>query len=290
MTGVPALFVALVDDAAMFPPCNAGAAEAVAAYRGYRRSWFAAMVGPLVVSDQKLTELGPALRRAEAASAAGAEDLDVSVVVSAGVDGLLALADRPPVGVRVRALEPALRDLDDLPGEAVRMVSAAGVLAESVRVFVELPCAPGWEGAVEVLRTGGLLGKIRTGGPTAADTPSTGQLARQLGVLVEAGLPFKATAGLHHAWPTPGPEPNQPRQHGFLPLLAAVDALLGGASQVVAADLLTGRDRPAVLESLGGWSETRSARVRSRLRSFGCCGVLDPVADLVALGLLEEPA
>jgi hypothetical protein len=290
MTGVPALFVALVDDAAMFPPGNAGVAEAVVAHRGYRRSWFAPMVGPLVVSDQKLAQLGPALRRAEATPAAGAEDLDVSVVVPTGVDGLLALADWQSPGVRVRAVEPALRDLDDLPGEAVRMVSAARVLGEWVGVFVELPCAPGWERAVEVLRTGGLLGKIRTGGPAAADTPSAGQLARQLGVLVEAGLPFKATAGLHHAWPTPGPEPSQPRQHGFLPLLAAVDALLDGASEDSAADLLADRDRSAVLESLGGWSETGSARVRSRLRSFGCCGIPDPLADLVALGLLEEPA
>jgi hypothetical protein len=31
------------------------------------------------------------------------------------------------------------------------------------------------------------------------------------------------------------------------------------------------------------------ARVRRRFRSFGCCGVLDPVNDLVTLGLVEEP-
>jgi hypothetical protein len=290
MRGVPALFVALVDDAAMFPPGNAGVAESVAAHRGYRRSWFAAMVGPLVVSDQKIGELGRVLQQGEAAPAAGAEDLDVSVVAPTGAEGLRALADRPPAGVRLRAVEPALRDLDDLPGDAARVVSAAGVLKKPVPVFVELPWAPGWERAVEVVRAGGLLGKIRTGGPAATDTPSAGRLARQLSVLVEAELPFKATAGLHHAWPTPGPEPGRPRQHGFLPLLAAVDALLDGASEDAAADLLTGQDRTAVLESVRGWSETRSARLRSRLRSFGCCGVPDPLADLVALGLLEGPA
>jgi hypothetical protein len=292
MTGVPALFAALVDDAAMFPPGNAAVAQAVAAHRGYRRSWFAAMVGPLVVGDHKLAELGRALRPGEAASAAGAgaEDLDVSVVIASGAGGLLALADRQPAGVRVRAVEAVLRDLDDLAGDAARIVSAVGVLGESVQVFVELPRAPGWERAAEVVRTGGLLGKIRTGGLAAADTPSAGQLARQLSLLVQADLPFKATAGLHHAWPVAGPEPDQPRQHGFLSLLAAVDALLEGASDDEAADLLTARDRSAVLETLRGGSETRSARLRSRLRSFGCCGVTDPLADLVALGLLEGPA
>ena len=134
-----------------------------------------------------------------------------------------------------------------------------------------------------------MLGKLRTGGPALADTPPSAQLAHQLSVLVEADLPFKATAGLHHAWPTAGPEPGRPRQHGFLALLAAVDALVEGASEGEAADLLAGVDRAGVLGELRGWSGTRAARVRRRLRSFGCCGVTDPLADLVTLGLLEEP-
>jgi hypothetical protein len=290
MTDLPALFVALVDDAAMFPPGNAEVVEAVAAHRDYRRAWFASMVGPLVVSDQKLAELGRALQEAEVNQASGAEDLDVSVVNTSGAGGLVSLADRRVAGVRVRAVESALRDLDDLAGNAARVVSAASELDESVQVFVELPPARGWERAVEVVEAGGLLGKIRTGGLGVADTPSAAQLARQLSVLVAADLPFKATAGLHHAWPTPGPEPAQPRQHGFLTLLAAVDALVEGAAEDEAADLLAGRDRAAVLEGLAGWSATRSGRVRRRLRSFGCCGVPDPLADLVAFGLLREPA
>jgi hypothetical protein len=41
---------------------------------------------------------------------------------------------------------------------------------------------------------------------------------------------------------------------------------------------------------IGGWNEQTVTRVRRRFRSFGCCGVLDPVGDLVALGLVAEPA
>jgi hypothetical protein len=289
MRGVPALFVGLVDDAAMFPPGSAEVPEALAAHRDYRRSWFAPLVGPLVVSDQKLTELGRAVQRFEDTTASPDEDLDVSVVNTSGAGGLVSLAGRRPAGLRVRAVESALRDLDDLAGNASRVVSAAGELDASVQVFVELPYAPGWERAVEVVEAGGLLGKIRTGGPEPVDTPSTAQLARQLSVLVEADLPFKATAGLHHAWPTAGSERGRPARHGFLPLLAAVDALIEGASEKEAADQLAGGDRAAVLAVLEGWSDTRSARVRGRLRSFGCCGVSDPLADLVALGLLEDP-
>lgn len=158
------MLVALVDDAAMFPPGNAAVAEAAAAHRDHRRSWFGPLVGPLVVRDQTL--------------------------------------------------------------------------------------------------------------------------ARQLSVLAAAGLPFKVTAGLPHARPTPGPDPDRPRQHGFLPLLAAVDALAAGASEDEAAALLGGRER-TVIEDVRSWGDARAVRVRQRFRSFGCCGVTDPV---VALGLLRESA
>src|SRR3954467_12586812 len=106
MKGVPALFVGLVDDAAMFPPGSAEVPQALTAHRDYRRSWFAPMVGPLVVSDQKLAELGRALQRIEDPSAPpvpGARD--VSVVNAGGAGGLVSLAGRQPVGLRLRAVE-----------------------------------------------------------------------------------------------------------------------------------------------------------------------------------------
>lgn len=290
MRGIPPLFVGLVDDAAMFPPGSAEVADALAAHREYRHSWFAPLVGPLLVSEHQLAALGRAVQRGADPPDLATEDLEMSVVSRSGPAGLASLAVPQPAGLRLRVVETALRDPDDLAGDASRVAAAAGALAAEVRVFVELPYAPGWEGAVEVVPAAGLLGKLRTGGPAPADTPSTTQLAHQLGVLVAADLPFKATAGLHHAWPTPGPRHDRPRQHGFLPLLAAVDALAGGASEADAAQLLAGGERTAVLGALADWSDSRSDGVRRRLRSFGCCGVVDPLADLVALGLLEEPA
>src|SRR4051794_14150060 len=266
MKGVPALFVGLVDDAAMFPPGSAEVPQALAAHREYRRSWFASMVGPLVVSDQKLAQLGRAVQRYDDPSdqsgqpdqsGPGTEDVDVSVVNTSGAGGLVSLAGRRLTGLRLRAVESALRDVDDLAGEASRVVAAARELDATVQVFVELPYAQGWERAVEVVEAAGLSGKLRTGGPGPDDTPSTAQLVRRLRVLVEADLPFKATAGLHHAWPTPGPEPDRPRQHGFLSLLAAVDALVEGASEAEAAELLAGGHRDRVLGALTRWSDPR---------------------------------
>lgn len=265
----------------MFPPVNASGADAVTAHQAYRSSWFRWLIGPLVVSDRKLAEVHRA--------ASGPEPLGVSVVNTGGAGGLLSLAGRPMPGLEVIAVESAVRDLDDLAGSAARVVSAAAGLPENVRVFVELPYAPGWERAVEVVESAGLFGKIRTGSPDDAETPPYEQLARQLSVLVEADLPFKATAGLHHAWRSDGGDPARPRQHGFVHLLASLQALIEGATVSDAVDLLARVDPGEVRNRVAGWDEVTAGKVRRRFLGFGCCGVLDPVNDLVASGLVEEP-
>jgi hypothetical protein len=291
MVASSALFEGLIDDAAMFPPGNAEVGEAVSAHQAYRRSWFAPMIGPLVVSDQKFVEVGRALRRLpiDHGENTAATPLAVAVVNTSGAGGLLSLIGRDVEGVQVVAVESALRDLDDLAGNADRVVSAAAELDETVRVFVEIPYAPGWEKAVEVVEAAGYYGKLRTGGLEPVDTPPSDQLAHQLSVLIEADLPFKATAGLHHAVALPGSDPGRPRQHGFLNLLVAVEALVDGGSESEAADLLGESERQSVLDHVGAWNDTQASRIRRRFRGFGCCGVLDPINDLAALGLIAEP-
>jgi hypothetical protein len=242
------------------------------------------LVGPLVVADDALAAVGREAGRGE--------PLAVSVVNSSGAGGLVALARRHVDGGVIVAVESALRDLDDRAGTAARVVSAAVELGGEVSVFVEIPFAPGCERAVEVVEAAGLLGKIRTGGVEPAMFPTCDQLAEQLSIFIEADLPFKATAGLHHAWPNEArnaagkPLP----QHGFLNLLVAIDALVDGASVRDAAELLRSSDRDEVTRTVAGWDALTSARVRRRFRSFGCCEVSDPIDDLVAAGLLEAPA
>jgi hypothetical protein len=278
------LWTALVDDAAMFPPGNATAAAAVAAHLEHRSSWYAEVIGPLVVPD---TALGTVSR-----AVPPGQRLAVSVVASGGAGGLLALAGRQVPNLDVVAVETALRDLDDLAGNAERVAAAAAELPADTRVFVELPYAPGWPAAVAPLEAAGLLGKIRTGGTEPEQHPSPEQLAEQLAVLVEADLPFKATAGLHAAIPRMLAGDGGPAlaQHGFLTVLMAVDALVDGAEVPEAAALLRRTDRDRVAGAIRGWDATTAGRVRRRIRSFGCCGVSDPVAELVALGLLSPPA
>jgi hypothetical protein len=285
-----ALFAGLIDDAAVFPPGSASVPEAVRRHREHRSAWFAPLIGPLVVPD---TELAQVSRVATDATAGGdGEGLPVSVVISSGAGGLVALARRDLPGLEIVAAEIALRDLDDLAGNAGRVVAAAEELdLDAVSVFVEVPYGHGWIGAVEVIEAASLFGKIRTGGLEPDAFPTADRLAQQLSVLIEADLPFKATAGLHRAWPNQVTDERGQtlHQHGFVTLLLAIEALIDGAGTDGAVDLLHLDDPGRIFTALQGWDEPAAARVRRRFRSFGCCGVTEPVDDLVALGLLEGP-
>lgn len=279
-----ALFAGLVDDAAVFPPGNASVEAAVRGHGEHRAAWYAPLIGPLVVPDTQLAQA------ARAAAESAPEPLDVSVVVAGGAGGLTALARRDLPGVRVTAAEIALRDLDDLAGNAHRVVAAAQELdPDEVTVFVELPFRPGWVGAIEVVEAAGLSGKIRTGGLEPDAYPAADQLAEQLSELIEADLPFKATAGLHRAWPNEATNERGEtlHQHGFVTVLMAVEALADGAGTEAAAELLRLDDPGRIFAALETWDEAAATRVRRRFRSFGCCGVTDPVDDLVTLGLLH---
>ena len=115
----------------------------------------------------------------------------------------------------------------------------------------------------------GVRAKIRCGGERV---PSVEELAEFIRGCRERGLVFKATAGLHHAYPTAAGE------HGFLNVLAAAvfgdeeDALREAAGAFeLDADSFRWRDRAATPAQTRRRprtrSSTRSAAARSSSRS-----------------------
>jgi hypothetical protein len=105
--------------------------------------------------------------------------------------------------------------------------------------------------------------KVRCG-PVA---PPVDELAEVVRTCREHGVPFKATAGLHHAVRHGG-------QHGFVNLLAESDA----DAFRVDGDAFRWRDRSA--------SVAEVQRGRELFVAFGSCSFSEPVADLIALGFL----
>ena len=149
---LPTEWTHLVDDAAIFPPGDAPLHDAAAAHVARRSEWWADLVGSFVVRDTDV----PLLRGSPAR---------LSVVVTGGAGqlaGPAALCGK--LGLALAGLEIALRDLDDLTGNARRVVAAVdaarseGALADGVPVYVELPQA---DAGADWLRGGGRGGPGR---------------------------------------------------------------------------------------------------------------------------------
>ena len=259
----PGLFTRLVDDAAMFPPGNADPATAIEHHLRYRSSPLDPYVGPLLVHVDRWAEL------AGAHASAGSPPLDVVV---------LGTAELPPgvPGLRVMGFE--------LPVPSLPLPIAPPGLSVACEVRAD---GPGLAVLREMAVHGGgrYVGKFRTGGVTADAFPDEATLARFLVAGVRVGTPMKFTAGLHHAVrfrdATTGFE-----HHGFLNLLVAVDTALAGAPERAVARVLARRGS-ALADEVCSWDDETVAAVRRVFVSFGCCGVEDPLHDLVDLRLLS---
>jgi hypothetical protein len=252
------LFDSLLDDETLVRRPET-ALPAVLARHGELRSSYPSLLATLVVPDRRLTEI--------ARQIPPGESVPVSVITSGGAGGLLALARHAAPGVDIAAVEPTLRDLDDLAGSAARVVSAVAELGPEITVFIELPYVPGWEAAVELIEAAGLYGKI------AASNAGPRQLVEQLSILIEADLPFKITGSRNGDWSA---------------LLLAVEALVAGAGLDEATELMRLDNHDRISDAMSNWDQTTQSRVRRRLRRLGTDQVQQAITDLTMYG--ELPA
>lgn len=268
------LFDRLLDDAAVFPPGSLPLPEAVPAHLQHLQSQYAGLVGPLVLPATDLVAL--------AGITAELPDvcLDVAVTVPlAGVEAVVTALEAIHAA-RLAAIEVALP-----PGQADGGLSSLAVY-DVPRVVVEVPRDERRPEVIAALADSGITAKLRTGGTSADLYPDEHELAAAVHALVAAEVPFKATAGLHHALRNTDPETGF-EQHGFLNLLLATDAALRGADVEVLARLLADRDRDRVVERVAELAASVAPRARTAFTSFGTCSVTEPVEELAGLGLLH---
>ncbi|MCG5120722.1 hypothetical protein MA546_18410 [Streptomyces sp. T7(2022)] len=277
---VPAeLFASFCDDAAVFPPGELPLAQAVPAHLRHITAAHAPLVGPLVVPQARLPEL------AELTAGHERQSLDLAVTVpspEAAGQALASVAALPTA--RLRVLEVAVPE--GVPtAEIVPRLTTALRNADDrtgVTVYVEVPRDERRPGLIASLADSPFLAKFRTGGVRAGLYPDERELARAVLLAVRAQVPFKATAGLHHAVRNTDPRTGF-EQHGHLNLLAATGAALGGAGEGEVVAVLAERDATTVAGLVGALSP----EVRSAFRSFGTCSLAEPVGELAALGLLD---
>lgn len=254
-------FARLFDDAAIFPPGNVPMRAAVQQHRGYRDGAWAPLVGPFICSLARLPELAARLEELD-------QQLDVAVVAPPGP-----LVLEPYRRMRIVAIEQLINCDDELtanPGPTA--------------MFVEFPALPWHAHHLTPLAVAGMRVKFRTGGVTADAFPSEEALAAAICAAVEAGVAFKATAGLHNAVRhTAG---NGFEHHGFLNVLLATHVAIDRGRPPAVAEILGDRDGRRLATSFRALSADAVACARRAFVSFGTCSIAEPVEDLQGLGLL----
>lgn len=248
-----ALFDRLIDHAVLFPPASLGMDAALEVDRWARGTPEAWLLHRFLVPASKLPDVPAEL------------DVPLGVIVDAELDD--------PLDPRVDTLE-------------ARLERAPLVEGHAANVFLEV--RPGDESALREVAERGADAKVRCGGATPDMFPSPGELAEFITGCRDAGLRFKATAGLHHPI-------RDGIVHGFLNLLAAsVLAHAGGADARELIDVLLA-DEP---DAFGFTDDTFrvagrefgveqiAATRRELFVGFGCCSFSEPVEDLKKLWIL----
>lgn len=297
-TALRALLAGVVDYAGLFPPARLDMATTVRNYARYLGGDDAWMLGRVIVPAGRLDEFEQA-----AADLLPRED----GIEPWRVSGLAAPAGAPELAADLErfgafnerhadaSAGAAIVDVIELKAHTSRAVEdALDRIPETLFPYFEIPIDEDPRGLVTVLVGRDAGAKVRTGGVAADLYPSPDDLARFVLACASVGLPFKATAGLHH-----------PLRHfstavganefGFLnALLAAVLAAQRDCRQETVTALLTETAIEAFRFDDGAvtWRDHRftgdritEAR-RTGMISFGSCSFEEPREDLRRLGLL----
>ncbi len=298
-TAVGALLAGLIDYAGLFPPAGLAMGPAVAAYAAHRRGAEGWILGRFVVPVARLAEFEAAFGALDA-GARGEGPWALSGLAGADVAGDARAAEAFNQRHRGAA---AIRSLE-MRADGVAQIQAARVAVPAAfELFYEVPVAGDLRWLLAAVRAMGGKAKLRTGGVTPAEVPGSESVLRFLEGCAAIRLPFKATAGLHHA------------VRGERPLTYAADApratLFGYLNVLLAAAALWER-RPraearALLETLGpdglalgadavrlaGSRLDAAALARARREfalSIGSCSFDEPVGEIRALGASFEAA
>jgi hypothetical protein len=236
------LLARLIDHAPLFPPAAMTVGDALDEDRRASASRDAFALARFVCPASRLPELP-------------ATDRELSVVLDIDLDPKESFA----------AVETIFRE---------DLAALSGLAAET---YVEVPVDADLEHRLDEIATLGFGAKIRCGGTSV---PSVEELARFVRGCGERRLPFKATAGLHHAVRRNG-------DHGLLNLLAAVvfDDVEGALAEEDAAAFALDRAGLRWHDRVAGPVELGRAR-QERLRSIGSCSFFEPIEELAGIGAL----
>ncbi len=291
-----ALLSGVIDYAGLFPPASLELATVAAHYAAYRSSDDAWALGRLVVPAARLEELADlarALWQDHPMTQAGSPTpwlISALVGSDHGAD-----ADRISAFNAAHGAHACV-DSVETKGDEPAAIRELGARFARVRQFVEIPLGGELEALLRVISEIGAFVKVRTGGVRADAIPPTAEVARFLRSCADAGLAFKATAGLHHPLRGEYPltyEADSPRgtMFGYLNVFVAAVRAREGASIEELSSVLEARRLStlggiglATTDALDGRSRDAIATARATFAlSFGSCSFREPLDDLASL-------
>jgi hypothetical protein len=282
-----------IDYAGLFPPAGLAMPPAVDNYASYLAGPDAWALGRFVVPIARLDEFAGAASRHAAErsepwtlSALAGDDLEDDLGRVARHNEARAAGGGASVidAVEFRAAGPG----------AIRRAGA--VLPPDVAAYAELPLDDTLAESLAAAREAGVRVKVRTGGITVDAFPAPTAVATFIVECGRAGVPFKATAGLHHALRARYPltyERGAPHgvMFGFVNVFLAAAFTRGGADRDTVRRVLEIASPTELHFTAGGvtWAGlTLSTPELARSRAdgaiaFGSCSFTEPVADLALL-------
>ncbi len=285
-----ALMAEAIDYAGLFPPAGLDMTAAAQNYARYRQGPRAWVLGRFVLPAGRVEEFALA-----AAGFLSPQD-PWRLTAVAGPDLAADLERLRAVAVRHPAI--VFDSIETKAGSAQEIERAVQLIRPPLAAYFEIPLANDPQPLVAALAKLGARAKVRTGGTSVDAYPGVPDLARFIACCAEAGVIFKATAGLHHPLRSRRPlsdEPGSPvaPMHGFLNVMLAAAFALAGFEATTLERVLEEKSPGAFSfrpESMA-WRDHRSSAEQLRLArqrffaGFGSCSFEEPVADLEALGL-----
>lgn len=277
-----ALIEGAIDYAGLFPPASEDMPAAVRHYAAYRASEDRWMLGRFVVGVAKL----PELRSTLAATKVAGDAWPVTVVVPDAAAATSVLRGPDDARVRIESVEVKAQT-------ATEVALVARAAPKNREVYVEVAVDATMPAMLDAIVAGRLRAKIRTGGVAADAIPPADRVIAFIRGCLDRGLPFKATAGLHHplrgnyrlTYQAGAPTADM---FGFLNVFLAAVFMREELNDREAAELLLESDPAAIVVDDSGirWrthsvdaASIRAARTKV-ITSFGSCSFREPVDEL----------
>jgi hypothetical protein len=288
-----ALLRGAIDYAGLFPPASLSMAKAAAIFATHLASPDAWILGRFIVPVSALGELS-----LETIRYAG------TGIAPWRVSALLSMSDAANAA-SISSFNAAhagrlVVDAVEWRGLARSEVAdAVGTLPPNVISFVELADSDDLDERLAEIGAARARAKLRTGGVTPDAFPSASNVSRFIARCATNGVPFKATAGLHH--PVCGvhalsyaDDAPSAKMFGFLNVFVASVFAHLGTTQEQLVDIVTEEDSSAFAfgEDSLCWRDLRASihqivASRDRLcNAFGSCSIDEPVHDLRTLQVL----